>query len=179
MGVGKWLAVHRRTVIAVWLVIVIALAIGARAADTEPQTSFTVPGSQSNAAFTLLEETFPEITDAQVTVVYKATSGTIDDEANDAIIDQAVAALQRITIVGKVTSPTQLPGTLLDVSKDEPIAYSTVVFTEKLSDLPTTLSTKWSPRSHPLATPVSRSTSTDCSSTPRIRPAERCRSTPA
>ena len=136
MGVGRWLAVHRRTVIAVWLVIVIALAIGARAADTEPQTSFTVPGSQSNAAFSLLEETFPEITDAQVTVVYKATSGTIDDDANDAIIDETVAALQRIALVSKVTSPTQLPERLLDVSKDEPIAYSTVVFSEKLSDLP-------------------------------------------
>ena len=134
---GTWLARHRKAVVFVWIAISIGLSVGGRIADGQPSTSFNLPGSESQQALDLLEEAFPALTDASVTVVYQVESGTIDDSTNAPLIDKTVKALGGLDQVSKVSSPTQIPDKFFDVSSSKTIAYSTVSYDTSLTDVST------------------------------------------
>lgn len=135
MGTGRWLATHRKTVVAVWVIVLLALSITSRLVDSQFRSNFAVPGSESNDALQLLEETFPELANASVTVVYSTDEGSLEDGDNRQLIDETVTNLENVPDVASVSSPTAFPQRFLDVSSNREIAYSTVFYTESLNNV--------------------------------------------
>src|SRR6266480_1145189 len=56
---GSWTFDHRRTVVAIWVSVLVALGVLAAAFGGHVSNSFTVPGTESQRALTLLGKEFP------------------------------------------------------------------------------------------------------------------------
>ena len=57
---GRWVAVHHRLVLVVWVVGLVALIGSNRISGGDAIDDFQVPGVESQAAVDLLEERFPQ-----------------------------------------------------------------------------------------------------------------------
>jgi RND superfamily putative drug exporter len=97
----SWCYDHRRRVVALWVVGLVAATVLAGTAGGDNEVDFTVPGSDSARAVELLEDRFPSFAGATVNVVYSADGGVttpavasrIDELTSDiAGIDHVVAA---------------------------------------------------------------------------------------
>ena len=97
----SWCYDHRRRVVAIWIVGLVAATALAGTAGGDNEVDFTVPGSDSAQAGELMKERFPSFAGASVNVVYTADDGVanpevairIDDLTGDiAGVDHVVAA---------------------------------------------------------------------------------------
>ncbi len=97
----SWCYDHRRRVVAMWIVGLVAATALAGRAGGDNEVDFTVPGSDSAHAVELLQDRFPSFAGGSVDVVYTADSGVaspavasrIDDLTSDiAHVDHVVAA---------------------------------------------------------------------------------------
>ena len=57
---GDWAFTRRRTAVALWLVVLVAVIGAAVAVGGKTNDKFTVPGTESQQAQELLEQKFPE-----------------------------------------------------------------------------------------------------------------------
>ena len=81
-ALGRWCAGHRWWVIGAWvLVLVAAVALG-RSVGGETSLVFEVPGAESQEAFDLLEERFPQRSGDTADIVFAAT-----DVRNPTVVD--------------------------------------------------------------------------------------------
>jgi RND superfamily putative drug exporter len=100
----------------VWIALFVGVgaAAGALAGDTDD--SFEIPGTESQEAFDLLEERFPEAPDSENTfarVVFAAPDGeTLTDPENQSVVDNVVAELGNMPDVAQVTPPSVEAGSL-------------------------------------------------------------------
>ena len=78
---GRWVAVHRRLVVVVWMVGVLSLVGLNRVGGGDAIDDFRVPGVESQAAVDLLQERFPERAGATAMVVFHVDEGAITDAA--------------------------------------------------------------------------------------------------
>ncbi|MFE9774916.1 MMPL family transporter [Streptomyces sp. NPDC005931] len=119
-------AFRRRHFIALFWVVLLALAgVGAAGAPAAGTTSFSIPGTEAQKAFDLLEERFPgsSADGATARVVFKAPAGEkMTDAENKATVQQTVKELSGGTEVARVTDPYQGGG----VSRDGTTAYASV-----------------------------------------------------
>ncbi|MCX5182953.1 MMPL family transporter [Streptomyces sp. NBC_00268] len=123
------LAFRRRRLVALMWVALLALAgFGAASAPAATSSSFSVPGTEAQKAFDLLEERFPggSADGATARVVFKAPAGEkMTDPGPKAEVTGAVAALKSGS--GQVASVTD-PYTAQAVSKDGSTAYVSVTY---------------------------------------------------
>ncbi|MGC2998370.1 MMPL family transporter [Streptomyces sp. G35A] len=121
-------AFRRRHFTALFWVALLALAgAGAAGAPAAGTTSFSIPGTEAQKAFDLLEERFPGASadGATARVVFKAPAGEkMTDAGNKATVRQTVEELSGGSQVARVTDPYQGGG----VSKDGAIAYASVSY---------------------------------------------------
>ncbi len=136
VGPGAWLARHRWLVIGIWVVAGLSLLIIASVVPHQARNSFSVPGSGSADALTVLEESYPDLANPIVTVVYATADGTIESDDNAALVDATVTRLAAVDGASNVTNPTTVPFRLTNVSGDGTIAYSTMTFSESFAELP-------------------------------------------
>ncbi|MER5989541.1 MULTISPECIES: MMPL family transporter [Streptomyces] len=119
---------RRRHVIALFWVALLALAgVGAAGAPAAGPTSFSIPGTEAQKAFDLLEERFPGASADGATgrVVFKAPAGEkMTDAENKAIVQKTVEELSGGSEVARVTDPYEGGG----VSQDGTIAYTSVSY---------------------------------------------------
>lgn len=119
---------RRRHVIALFWVALLALAgVGAAGAPAAGPTSFSIPGTEAQKAFDLLEERFPGASADGATgrVVFKAPAGEkVTDAENKAIVRKTVEELSGGSEVARVTDPYEGGG----VSQDGTIAYTSVSY---------------------------------------------------
>jgi len=99
------------------------------------EQSFSLPGSQSQAALELLGQTFPTLSNAQATAVSHVADGTLTSGSNTQLIDQPVTTPRGIDQIAAVGGPSLTAGQSGDVSSDGTIAYLTVLFDEPADDL--------------------------------------------
>lgn len=128
------LAFRRRWYAAlIWVLLLVLAGTGAATASKSTNNDFSIPGTEAQAAFDLLEQRFPGQTPdgAAARVVFKAPDGQkITDVKNQAAVEKAVAELAGPQ-VGSAANPFKANA----VSKDGTTAYSSVSYKAKPQDL--------------------------------------------
>ena len=76
---GRFAVRRRWVVLAAWLVVVVALFGFCRATGGELEDSFEIPGVESQQAYDLLEERFPDQAGARAQVVIHTDDGQLTD----------------------------------------------------------------------------------------------------
>lgn len=121
-------AFRRRHFTALFWVALLALAgVGAAGAPAAGNASFSIPGTEAQKAFDVLEERFPGTSadGATARVVFKAPDGEkMTDAGNRATVQKTVKELSGDSQVALVTDPYQGGG----VSQDGAIAYASVSY---------------------------------------------------
>ncbi|KES06175.1 membrane protein [Streptomyces toyocaensis] len=121
-------AFRRRHYVALFWVALLALAgVGAAGAPAAGNSSFSIPGTEAQKAFDLLEERFPgsSADGATARVVFKAPAGEkMTDADNRTAVQDTVDALSGGSEVARVTDPYQGGG----VSRDGTVAYASVSY---------------------------------------------------
>ncbi|MEV0113183.1 MMPL family transporter [Streptomyces sp. NPDC050844] len=123
------LAFRRRHFVAlIWVALLTLAGVGAASAPTAASSSFSIPGTEAQKAFDLLDDRVPEASadGASARVVFKAPDGEkVTDPANKAEVRKAVAALKSGSDeVASAADPFQAK----TVSKDGSTAYSSVSY---------------------------------------------------
>ncbi|MFE0652858.1 MMPL family transporter [Streptomyces sp. NPDC059534] len=88
---------RRRLVALLWVALLAVAGIGAATAPVATSSSFSIPGTEAQRAFDLLEERFPGAgaDGATARVVFKAPAGQkVTDPAHKAVVEETVAALK-------------------------------------------------------------------------------------
>ncbi|MEU6348118.1 MMPL family transporter [Streptomyces sp. NPDC047072] len=120
------LSFRRRHLVALfWVALLAAVGAGAIAAPAAGSTSFSIPGTEAQKAFDLLEQRFPGASADGATgrLVFKAPEGEkMTDAANRATVEKTVRTLGDGSEVVSVTDPYKTNA----VSKDGTVAYTSV-----------------------------------------------------
>ncbi|MFC9129207.1 MMPL family transporter [Streptomyces sp. NPDC057099] len=118
---------RRHFVALIWVALLTLAGVGAASAPAAGNSSFSIPGTEAQKAFDLLEQRFPGVSadGATARVVFKAPSGEkMTDLANKATVRETVEELADGSEVARVTDPYQAKA----VSKDGTIAYAQVSY---------------------------------------------------
>ena len=122
------LAFRRRHFVAlIWVALLTLAGVGAASAPAAGSTSFSIPGTEAQKAFDLLEQRFPGMSadGATARVVFKAPHGQkMTDPGNKATVEDTVKELSDGSEVASVADPY----TGHAVSKDGTIAYASVKY---------------------------------------------------
>ncbi|GGJ23604.1 MMPL family transporter [Streptomyces brasiliensis] len=122
------LAFRRRHFVAlIWVALLTLAGVGAASAPAAGNSSFSIPGTEAQKAFDLLEQRFPGMSadGATARVVFKAPSGEkMTDAGNKTTVRKTVEALKDGSEVASVADPY----TGHAVSKDGTIAYASVKY---------------------------------------------------
>ncbi|MFI6282614.1 MMPL family transporter [Streptomyces sp. NPDC050988] len=122
------LAFRRRHFVAlIWVALLTLAGVGAASAPAAGTTSFSIPGTEAQKAFDLLEQRFPGASADGATgrIVFKAPDGQkMTDADNRATVAKTVKELGGGTEVVSVTDPF----TTNAVSKDGTVAYTSVKY---------------------------------------------------
>ena len=135
---GRTAARHKWPTIGVWVLIAVVVVAWGKAAGGKTTDVYTIPGAQSQRAQDLLEERFPAQAGGTASVVFQVKSGTLDDPAARAAIEQTQANLApgRAPHVTQVLGPTSPVVGAAFVSKSGTIGYVRVQYDEKATSLP-------------------------------------------
>ncbi|MFE5912485.1 MMPL family transporter [Streptomyces wedmorensis] len=88
---------RRRLVALLWVALLAIAGVGAATAPAPTSGSFSIPGTEAQRAFDLLEERFPGAgaDGATARIVFKAPAGQkVTDPAHKAVVEETVAALK-------------------------------------------------------------------------------------
>ncbi|MCH0562242.1 MULTISPECIES: MMPL family transporter [unclassified Streptomyces] len=122
------LAFRRRHFVAlIWVALLTLAGVGAASAPAAGNSSFSVPGTEAQKAFDLLEQRFPGMSadGATARVVFKAPGGEkMTDPDNKATVEKTVEELSDGSEVASVADPYAGKA----VSKDGTIAYASVKY---------------------------------------------------
>lgn len=132
---GRWSVRHRKWVIGAWAALILLLAgTAALAGGPDYKNSFSVPGSDSQAAQAIARDAFPAAAGDVGRIVVHSTAGTLTDPA---VRDHLQLMLEKVAelphVVG-VADPYAIPGQA--ISKDGRTAFATVTFDAPANDLP-------------------------------------------
>ncbi len=119
---------RRRLVALLWVALLAVAGIGAATAPAATSSSFSIPGTEAQRAFDLLEERFPGAgaDGATARVVFKAPEGQkMTDPAHKAVVEETVAALRSGS--DQIVSVTD-PYTAQAVSQNGSTAYVSVAY---------------------------------------------------
>ncbi|MFJ8542814.1 MMPL family transporter [Streptomyces sp. NPDC093586] len=122
------LAFRRRHLAAlIWVALLTLAGVGAASAPSAGNSSFSIPGTEAQKAFDLLEQRFPgqSADGATARVVFKAPAGQkMTDAGHKATVEKTVHTLSDGSEVASVADPYQSNA----VSKDGTIAYASVKY---------------------------------------------------
>ncbi|NUK26102.1 MMPL family transporter [Streptomyces lunaelactis] len=125
---GRFAFRRRRLVALLWVALLALAGVGAASASTATSSSFSVPGTEAQKAFDLLEERFPGASPdgATARVVFQAPDGRkMTEPASKAEVNKAVAELKAGS--DQIASVTD-PYTANAVSKNGGTAYISVSY---------------------------------------------------
>ncbi|MFJ9008450.1 MMPL family transporter [Streptomyces canus] len=132
--IGRWAFRRRRLVGGLWLGALLLAVVAAALAPAGEEEDLSMPGTESQKAFDLLDERFPQSNaqGAEARLVFRAPDGQrVTARENKAAVEDALGSLDG---GGQVASTTD-PYTTDAVSEDGTIAYSTITYTADTVDL--------------------------------------------
>ncbi|GAX54007.1 MMPL family transporter [Streptomyces olivochromogenes] len=124
---GRFAFRRRHFVALIWVALLTLAGVGAASAPAAGASSFSIPGTEAQKAFDLLEQRFPGMSadGATARVVFKAPAGEkMGDKANKATVEKTVKALGDGSEVTSVSDPFKSHA----VSKDGSVAYTSVKY---------------------------------------------------
>ena len=125
---------HRWRVVAVWLLALVSLLAISSATGTKFNSDFTLPGTDSQAAVTLLTKNFPAASGEEDQVVIQATHGaTVRSGPVRLAVNQALAHVAELPGVAAVGSPYGAPAS--QISRDGTVAFATVTWQKQSSQV--------------------------------------------
>lgn len=131
-------AAHRRgPVVVIWVLILMAIGVGAATLSGPTSTSFSIPGAESTEALDTVAQDFPDLgaDGATARVVMVTPEGTtVQDPAVAGAITQTVQSLSGVADVHSVTNPLDPAQPV--VSPDLRVAMSTVTFADETGNVP-------------------------------------------
>ncbi len=120
---GHWSVRRRRWVLAIWLGALVGVGVLAGTVGGATSDEFSIPGTESQKAFDLLEERFPEQSGSSARLVFASTDETpLTDPARRAEVE---AVLADVTAAPEVVSVTD-PFTAGSVSAEGLVAFAEV-----------------------------------------------------
>ncbi len=123
---ATWVTGHRKTVIFGWLVALVGIAMAAGSAGSDFTEEFKLPDSDSQEAFQLLEDRFPQQSGDTATIAFKAQGGV----RSPAVKKQMTALFHKaegMDHVSEVANP-YAGDSAGAISKDGTIAYATIQY---------------------------------------------------
>ncbi|AKU14695.1 MMPL family transporter [Luteipulveratus mongoliensis] len=129
---ANWSVVHRRIVLAVWLLLAVGAVVLAQASGGKTNDNFTIPGTESQQAVSVLEKKLPAANAGQTQLVF-ATHGDakITDPANQKAIAATTTRLKAIPGVAAVVDPFQSK----TISPKQQVAIGTVQYKNEALDV--------------------------------------------
>ena len=129
---GGWAFTHRKRVLGIWALVLVAVFACASAFSGETNDGFEVPGTESQQAQELLEGKYPAASGDQARMVFTAPEGTtLADPANQDAIQASLAQAAKGEEVEQVIDPYEA-GT---ISKDGTIGFADVIYPKPAADL--------------------------------------------
>ncbi|MFB9747492.1 MMPL family transporter [Leifsonia shinshuensis] len=105
-SIGRWAFRARKLVVSLWLLLLVLLAGGAIAFNQGTDNTFSIPGTESQAALDTLSRTFPQVSGTSAQIVVVAPKGeTVDQAAIKDPVESTVADLAKTDGVAGTTSP--------------------------------------------------------------------------
>ncbi|NEE00854.1 MMPL family transporter [Phytoactinopolyspora halotolerans] len=131
---GRFSYRSRRLVGLIWLAVVVAVGVAAATLSDSTSDSFSIPGTESQEAFDLLGERFPEmdLNGASARVVFQTPEGeTVQEPENRQTVEAVLEEIAAGPQVARIDSPfdTGL------VSEDGTIALAEVTYTVEFYDV--------------------------------------------
>ena len=130
---ARWCFRNRWKTLALWVAVVVAAIAIAGASGGKTNDAITIPGTEAQQALTLLQDKLPAASGASTQVVFAVKDGTVTSAANQAAIDQAVAALGKVSQVTSASNPFQAR----TVSPDKRVALGTVTYNAQAAEVKT------------------------------------------
>ncbi|MGB3735032.1 MAG: MMPL family transporter [Ilumatobacter sp.] len=127
---GRFAVQHRKAMLATWLGLFIAIAVGSQVANTETSDAFTIPGTESQEAFDLLDERFPAQSGTSAQIVFATEDGTALADSVDAV-NASLAEAAELDGVILVTNPFET-GT---ISEAGDIGYADIRYSVETTDV--------------------------------------------
>lgn len=132
--IGRWAFRRRRLVSVLWLGALVLAGVAAAMAPSGQEEDLSMPGTESQKAFDLLDERFPQSNaqGAEARLVFQAPDGQrVTAQKSRAAVEGTLGSLGRGDQVASTTDPYKTGA----VSEDGTIAYSTVTYTADVADL--------------------------------------------
>lgn len=124
--IAHWSYRRRWLMLLIWIVGLVGAITLQGAAGGDYSTDFSLPGAESQNAFDLLEEKFPEAAGDTAEIVYKAEQG-VTDPAVQSAIEGLLAKISEVERVVAIDSPYSERGAG-QIAPEGKIAFATVHF---------------------------------------------------
>ncbi|WP_329334941.1 MMPL family transporter [Streptomyces sp. NBC_01352] len=132
--IGRWAFRRRRLVGGLWLGALVLAVAAAALAPAGEEEDLSMPGTESQKAFDLLDERFPQSNSqgAEARLVFQAPDGQrVTAREHKAAVEDTLGSLDGGDQVASTTDPFETGA----VSEDGTIAYSTVTYAVEAVDL--------------------------------------------
>jgi putative drug exporter of the RND superfamily len=130
---ARWCFVHRKAVLAGWLIALIAFFGVARLAGSSYTNSESLPGTDSTKALQVLTTHFPAQAGDSDQIVVQARQGTLRSPAAESAVRSMLARVARLADVRSVTSPYSPGG---QISSGGTIGIATVNLDAQADNIP-------------------------------------------
>ncbi len=121
---------HRRLTLAGWILLLVGLVVLSQTVGGETRTEFSLPGSESQEAFDLLEDRgFATRAGEPAQIVFQAEQG-VNDPAVQQAMEALFATVEQEIEDAEVISPYE-PAGARQISEDGRIAYAEVNFADR------------------------------------------------
>jgi RND superfamily putative drug exporter len=132
---ARWCYRHRIVVVVAWLLILGGVIGADRTLGNAYSNSFTLPGTESAKALSLLSAALPKQSGDSDSIVWHVSSGTVNDPSVRTRVTALLQLVAKSRSVAAVRSP-YTPAGVTQISPDGTTAYATVLFTKLANQLP-------------------------------------------
>jgi RND superfamily putative drug exporter len=137
LKLARWSTTHRLYIAIGWVFLLIAVNVLAQSTGgASYSNNFTLPNSDAQRAADLLERSFPTQAGDRDTIVFKVSSGSVEDPAVKVRMSALFAKVATLPHVAGVVSPYAGGSAGKAISADGRIAFATVIFDQKANTLP-------------------------------------------
>ncbi len=132
--VARWCYHRRWLTLVIWVIALVGAQFAASSAGGDYASDFSLPGADSQKAFDLLNDRYPQASGDTAQIVYKADDGAMSPDVRSAM-QGLFTEIERLPHVQEVVSP-YLPDTSTQISKDRAIAFADIRFDVRASKVP-------------------------------------------
>src|SRR5919201_1815504 len=132
--VARWCYTHRWRTLVIWIVALVAGGFLGSKLGGDYASDFSLPGAESQKAFDLLHDRFPQVSGDTAQVVFRATAG-VSDPAVRSRMEALFTKLEGVPHVVSISSPYSPQGAR-QVAPDGTTAFADVQFDVRASNVP-------------------------------------------